>query len=94
MNQSGVRLCPNIRMAPLFRKEPSLCDSALTIHPPSEWLMVYRKFFPNFCRPSQVSTQLGESLVCNREQQLTSLCALLKKQTTPGAAFLHVTNLR
>ncbi len=32
--------------------------------------------------------------VCNREQQLTSLYAPLKKQTAPGAAFLHVTNLR
>ena len=32
--------------------------------------------------------------VCNREQHLISLYALLKKQTTPGAAFLHVINLR
>jgi Amidohydrolase len=40
------------------------------------------------------SPSVDRCKVCNREQHLISLYAVLKKQTTPGAAFLHVTNLR
>ena len=41
-----------------------------------------------------LSPRVDRCKVCNREQHLTSLYALLKKQTTPGAAFLRVINLR